>query len=128
MKQNLMVPTQTKETHMPVVEVKYKGMYVASPALRLADGLICAGQDYPTIRAALEAKGAGANMTASDIKEALDSASEGFITDGGRFVGRGAALSMAVWSGQLARGASASPNELTPGDPVDYAACGGEGE
>lgn len=113
---------------MPVIEAKYKGMYVASPAMRLPDGLICAGQDYPTIRAALEAKGAESNMTALDIKEALDAATEGFITDGGRFVGRGPALSMAVWSWQLSRGASASPNELTPGDPVDYAACDVEGE
>lgn len=110
---------------MPVIEPRYKGMYIASPAIQLGGDMLCAGESYEVIKEGLRAECVKRGVA---VEPALHDAKEGFITDSGRFVSKSAALSMAVWDGQIKRGDSASPNELAPGDPVDYAACDAAGE
>lgn len=111
---------------MPVAEVNLADVKLSSPAMRMPDGLIAAGADYPAIRAALKA---AAGLPPGYAEANLDRAREGFITASGTFVSRSAALSLAVWCGQLERGKSTSPDMLTPGDLVEYAEfLGGSGE
>lgn len=103
---------------MPVLKIMPgSGLRVASPALLLLGGVTAAGPGYGEIRAAVKAA-----LPPGDAEAALSGAAEGFVTTGGRFVTGPAALSAALWCGQMEKGAGASPDTLAPGDPVAYAA------